>query len=150
MRIVASTLAASLALSAALLAQSQAPPSFLMAACSGETTRIAEVTLPHAVLADGKPLQAGRYEIRLTTQRPEAAPGITRDASCWVQFVRDGVMEGRELATVLAAADVAAVAKGPAPKHNASRVDRLKGDDYYRIWINYEGTNYIINVPPAS
>jgi hypothetical protein len=147
--IIAIALVAPVLVSAAAPARAQ-PPSFVMAACSGETTRIADLTLPHAVLADGKALPAGRYELRLTTQHPSAVPGATSEASCWVQFFKNGVLAGRELATVLGAGDVGAVAKGPQPGRNEARVDLLKGGDYYRIWINHEGTHYIINVPPGS
>ena len=83
-------------------------------------------------------------------QHPAAAPGTTQEAECWVQFMRGGVLAGRELATVIAASDLATVAKGPAPRRNGARVDQLKGGDYVRIWVNREGTNYIINMPPAS
>ncbi len=36
----------------------------------------------------------------------------------------------------------------PAP--GTSKVEKLKGDDYVRVWINRGGTNYIINMPPAG
>lgn len=149
MRTIAPLLTLTIVLAGASAAQAQ-PASFVMAACGGETTRLADVTLPRPVMADGRPLPAGQYELRLTTQRPPAVPGLPQEAACWVQFVRDGVVAGRELATVIAATDISAVAKGPAPKRNGARVDLLKGGDYFRIWVDREGTNYIINVPPQS
>jgi len=75
MRLFSTATVAAMACCAAVSIHAQ-PPSFLMAACGGETTRVAEVTLPHP--ASSQP----------SSRRP--------------------------------------------------------------IWINHEGTNYIINVPPAA
>jgi len=99
------------------------------------------------VLADGEPLPAGRYELRLTTQHPDAAPGADPNASCWMQFVRDGAVAGREVATVIPAAEMARIAKAPPPARNAARVDALKEGDYVRIWVNHDGTHYLLNLP---
>ncbi|MBS1816742.1 MAG: hypothetical protein JSU08_02325 [Acidobacteria bacterium] len=126
------------------------PPSFVMAACAGEATHVADVRLPHAVLADGKALPAGAYEVRATAQHPSAVPGADAQATCWVQFLQGGELKGRELATVVSEEDARAIAKGPVPARNAARVDQLKGGDYYRIWINADGTHYIINLPPVQ
>ena len=73
------------------------------------------------------------------------SPGAER----WVEFVKDGKVAGREVATVISAADSGTIAKGPQPKANASRVDALKGGDYVRVWINKAGNNYILNMPLA-
>ncbi len=121
-----------------------------MAACPAEATPVARVQLPHAVLADGKRLSARTVDVRLTTQRPAPVPGTTADAACWMQFFRNGQMLGRELATIVPAADLPSIAKGPVPTRNHARVDRLAGDDYYRIWINHENTHYLINLPAAE
>jgi hypothetical protein len=70
-------------------------------------------------------------------------------AACWIEFLRSGVVAGREVATVISADEIDKVAKGPRPKPNASRVDVLKGGDYVRVWINRGNDNYLINMPPA-
>jgi len=56
---------------------------------------------------------------------------------------------GREVATVVSAADISQIAKGKKPGANSSSVEMLKGGKYLRVWINHGGNNYIINMPPA-
>lgn len=146
MRTCSPLFVAALVLGASLSLHAQ-PASFVMAACGGDTTTVAQVTLPHAVLANGERLPAGRYELRLTTQHPAPAPGADTDASCWMQFVRDGAVAGREVATVIPAGEIARIAKTPPPARNAARVEALKDGDYLRIWINHGGTHYLLNLP---
>jgi len=107
------------------------------------------VTLKQAVKADGQPLAAGTYQVRLTEETPKPGVGQSPDAERYVEFVRGGKVMGREVATVVSDADAKTVIKGPAPARNASRVDLLKGNDYVRVWINRAGTNYLINMPPS-
>jgi hypothetical protein len=116
---------------------------------AADTATIGTVHLTQAVLADGKPLAAATYQVRLTSDQPTAAVGQSAGAERWVEFVKDGKVAGREIATVVAAPDIGAIAKGPQPAANGSRVDVLKGGDYLRVWINKAGTNYIVNMPLA-
>jgi len=117
---------------------------------STQPTTIGNVRLTHAVLADGKPLAAGTYQVRLTDDQPTAAVGESPGAERWVEFVKNNKVSGREVATVISAADISTIVKGPQPKANASRVDMLKGGDYIRVWINKGGNNYLVNMPLAS
>ncbi len=106
------------------------------------------VHLPHAVVADGKPLPAGTYQVQLTDAAPPApAVGQAPDAERWVEFVRRGKVVGREVASVVSAADMGAIAKGKRPATNRSLVEMLKGGDYVRVWINKDKVNYLINLP---
>jgi hypothetical protein len=114
-----------------------------------EAAMIGTVRLTQAVLADGKPLKAGTYQVRLTNDQPTAAAGESPGAERWVEFVKDGRVAAREVATVISAADIGTIAKGPQPKANASRVDVLKDGDYVRVWINKAGSHYIVNMPLA-
>ena len=98
-------------------------------------------------LANGQPLAAGDYQLRITTERPAPAAGQSPAAECWVEFVRGGAVAGREVASVISAEEIGTVAKGPGPKPHAVRVDLLKGGDYLRIWLNSAGTHYIVNLP---
>lgn len=110
-------------------------------------TTVGTVRLGRTVLADGKPLAAGAYHVRLTGERPTPAAGQSAHGEQWIEFVKNGTVAGRELATVLTADEVGQVAKGPAPRANGSRVDLLKGGEYARVWVNHEATSYIINMP---
>jgi hypothetical protein len=115
-------------------------------------TSLGSVNLPRAVMANGQKLNAGTYQVRLT---PEAAqpsvPGIQMER--WVEFVRGGKAVGREVVSIVPAAEVKDLnsgAKGPRPNAGSSRVEMLKGDDYLRVWINRGGVNYLLHLPPAK
>src|SRR5215510_2912291 len=62
--------------------------------------------IPKGVMADGKPLAAGTYQVRLTKQEAPAAPaGISDNLQRWVEFVQAGNAKGRELATIVPASE---------------------------------------------
>jgi hypothetical protein len=108
------------------------------------------ITLNKKVMADGKPLAAGTYQVRLTSDSPKPAVGESPESEKYVEFLRGGKVVGREVATIIASSDVSKIAKGPHPKGNGVRVDTLKGGDYVRVWIAKGGQNYLINMPPST
>jgi hypothetical protein len=108
------------------------------------------VHLNQRVLADGKPLAPGTYQVRLTTDEPKPGLGQNPDAEKYVEFVRGGKVVGREVATVIGSDDIGKIAKGKKPHANSSSVETLKGGDFVRVWINKSGTNYLINMPPEG
>ncbi len=116
---------------------------------SGSGTNLGTVHLAKKVMADGKPLAAGTYQVRLTNDEPKPAVGQEQGSERYVEFMRGGKVAGREVATVISAQDIGKIAKGKKPKANTSSVELLKGGDFYRVWINKGGTNYLINMPPA-
>ena len=135
-----------------LVAALSATPTFAQrsgggAAASGSA--LGSVTLAKKVMADGKPLAPGTYQVRLTNDEPKPAVGQAQGAERYVEFVKGGKVAGREVATVVSAEDMGKIAKGKKPRPNSASVELLKGGDYYRVWINRGGTNYIINMPPA-
>lgn len=113
-------------------------------------TSLGAITLTHKVMADGKPLMAGTYQVRLTGEDAKPGAGQTPDAERYVEFLRGGKVVGRELATVIPASDMQQIAKSRRPAPGTAKVEKLKGDDYVRVWINRGGTNYIINMPAAG
>ena len=113
-------------------------------------TAIGSVTLAKKLMADGKALDPGTYQVRLLPDEVKPGTGQSPDAEKWVEFVKGGKVVGREVATVVSAQDIATIAKGKKPKANSASVEMLKGGDYWRVWINKGGTNYIINLPPAA
>lgn len=127
-----------------------APPS--LGTCGGQQATFKNVQLAQPVLANGRPLDAGVYEVRITTERPAPAVGQSAAGECWVEFLKNGSVAGREVASVVAPADIELVAKGPVPKPDTARVDTLKGGEHLRVWINSAGTHYLINLvvrPPG-
>jgi hypothetical protein len=113
-------------------------------------TLIGTVRITRAVMADGKPLAAGTYQVHLSNDPLQPAVGQSPGGERFVEFRRGEKVVGREVATVIFEGDVASVAKGRRPRLNSSVFEMLKGGDYWRLWINREGTNYLINLPPAT
>jgi hypothetical protein len=118
---------------------------------AGETA-LGSVRLTRSVMADGKPLKAGTYQVRLTSQ--DAAPpaaGIKMER--WVEFVQGGKVAGREVVSIVPAAELKDLMPGPdqLPRAGAgsARVEMLKGNEYVRVWINRGGVHYLIHMPPA-
>jgi hypothetical protein len=138
--LVIGILAAALAVPAGLWAQS--------APAAGSS--LGSVTLNRNVMADGKPLPSGTYQVRLTGDQPKPAVGESPNSEIYVEFVRGGKVVAREVATVVPNEEVAAVAKGMKVAPGGHRVDLLKGNDYVRVWINRGGNNYFIHLPTAA
>jgi len=145
-RILVATLAAVLTagvVSAQTTPQGQVP--------AGEAT-LGSVSLPRSVMADGKPLKAGTYQVRLTAQAATpAVPGQTMER--WVEFVQGGKVAGREVVSIIPAAETKDLQPGPdapASTRTGTRVEILKGNEYLRVWINRAGVGYLIHLPPAA
>jgi hypothetical protein len=106
------------------------------------------VRLPRAVTADGKPLPAGTYQVRLTSQASKpAAVGQTPELERWVEFVRGGDVAGREVVTIVPQAEIKMVVKDAPPPSGGSKVQVLRGNDYLRVWINRAGNHYLVHFP---
>ena len=105
------------------------------------------VRIPRAVKADGKPLPAGTYQVRLTADeaKPDAA-GTSEALERWVEFVQKGDVKGREVVSIVPQAEQKLVQKDAPPAAGASRVQMLKGGDYLRVWINKGGNYYLIHL----
>lgn len=135
---------------AAALAISLVTPLAISAQTRPANTALGSVTLNRKVTADGQPLAAGTYQVRLSADEPKPVVGQSPEGERYVEFVRGGKVVAREVATVVSDADVKSIVKGPQPARGGVRVDLLKGNDYVRVWINRGGTNYIIHMPPAA
>jgi hypothetical protein len=119
-----------------------------------DSAPLASVRLARKVTANGQPLAAGTYSVRLSNDAVTPVVGQAADGSRWVEFVQGDQVKGRELATVLTAADAKTVVKsGKPPAAGSARVELLKGSSYVRVWINRGGTQYLIHlatVRPAT
>jgi hypothetical protein len=152
--IVASVLAVSMTSPA--LAQHKAPnqqptTAAAPAAPTGEVT-LGSVRLPRAVTADGKPLPAGTYTLRVTAQeaRPEAV-GTTETLERWAEFVQKGSVKGREVVTIVPDAEIKMVVKDAPPRSGAAaKVQTLRGNDYLRVWVNKGGNHYLLHLPTGA
>jgi hypothetical protein len=111
---------------------------------------LGSVTLNRRVMADGKPLAPGTYQVRVTGETPKPGLGQSPDGERYIEFMRGGKVVAREVATVISASDIGQIVKGARPPAGGARVELLKGNDYVRVWINRGGANYIINLPTAT
>lgn len=115
------------------------------------TTTLGTVRISRNVTADGKPLKAGSYQVRLTAEeaRPEVA-GTDAKLERWVEFTQRGQVKGREVVSIVPNEEIGQVANAKPPRPGASRVELLKGNDYLRVWINKGGTHYLIHLPTGA
>src|SRR4029078_809742 len=110
------------------------------------------VHLTKATTADGKPLPAGVYQVKLTAQEAKPdAKGASENIERWVEFVQKGTVKGREVVSIVPQNEVKNVVKDAPPAANgAPKVQMLKGNDYLRVWFNKGGNNYLIYLPAAA
>jgi len=111
---------------------------------------LGSVTLSKKVMANGQPLAAGTYTVRLSNDNVTSVVGQSPDAEKWVEFVQGGQVKGKELATVVTGPDAKTVLKGKAPAAGTAKVEELKGADYVRVWINKGGSTYLIHLTLAT
>lgn len=112
---------------------------------------LGSVRLPRSVSADGKPLAAGTYQVRLTAQ--EAKPDVVGSSEAlerWVEFVQRGTVKGREVVSIVPEAEANFVVQDQPPGRGASKVQMLRGNDYLRVWINRGGNYYLIHLPTGA
>ena len=107
--------------------------------------------LNRAVMVDGKKLAAGTYQLRLTMDHPKAATGESSESEQFVEILKGNTVVARDVATVVSKADIASIGKGdPAPAPGSAKVEMLKGDDYIRVWVNKDGTHYLLHFPVSA
>jgi hypothetical protein len=110
--------------------------------------QLGTVRIPKDLKADGKPLPAGTYSVRITPQTASPdARGQTASLERWAEFVKGGKVVGREVVTVIPQAEISKVQKDSPPPRNGAKVETLKGGDYVRVWINRDGNHYLVHLP---
>jgi len=105
------------------------------------------VTIPDGVMADGKPLPAGKYEIYITDQRPEVGTGVPSDAQRIVEFAQNNTVVAREIAEVFPRGTRETVGTSGSTGGAPARVERLREGDFVRISINEADGRYLIHLP---
>ena len=105
------------------------------------------IEVPRRVLANGEALAAGTYSLHLTsrTASPETT-GALAALERWVEFRQADAVMGQEVATLVPAGEIGDVAESAPPADGSSRVEVLRGNEYVRIWINQDGTHYLIHL----
>ena len=105
-----------------------------------------EITIPVAVLADGQELAAGTYRLRLAGDGPVQSGIAARGR--WVEFVDEETVAGHGLAVVIPDGEIGEVSDIGLVR-NEARVVVLKEGDYVRVWLNRDGVNYLVHLPPS-
>ena len=153
--ILAGLLAGVMLGSPALMAQHKAPNTQPPVAPpptapTGEIT-LGSVRIPRSVTADGKPLPAGTYQVKVTAQeaKPEAV-GTTEPLERWAEFTQRGTVKGREVVTIVPEQEIKMVVKDAPPRAGASKVQTLRGNDYLRVWVNKAGNHFLIHLPTGT
>lgn len=113
---------------------------------TGAERELATVRITQPVMADGKPLPEGTYQLVLTDERPTPLPGQSPDAQRWVAFVADGNPVARELAEVLRDSDLPAIGASARSTRDGVRVDVLKGGEFLRVSVTRQGQRYLIHL----
>jgi hypothetical protein len=110
------------------------------------------VHLTKATTADGKPLAAGVYQVKLTAQEAKPdAKGASENTERWVEFIQKGSVKGREVVSIVPQNEVKNVVKDTPPAANGTpKVQTLKGNDYMRVWFNKGGNHYLIYFPTGA
>jgi hypothetical protein len=102
------------------------------------------VRIAQPVLADGKPLAPGTYELRDAGEHPEPLPGQSEDAMTWIEFVAGGTVVARSAAEVMPGEPVAVGTSGRASQ---PVVQLLRGGDFLRVSTYRDGERYLIHLP---
>jgi hypothetical protein len=114
---------------------------------TGAAMALGSVRLSKALKADGKPLPAGTYQVRLTADEAKPdAKGSSEVLERWVEFVKGGQVVGREVVSIVPANEAKLVQKDTPPPSGGSKVETLKGGDYVRVWFNKGGNYYLVHL----
>ena len=113
---------------------------------ANDPAMLARVQIPPGVLADGKPLPAGTYDVRLSSVKPgpDAVPNAAQQA---VEFVSGGVVAAREVAEIVRDDDLPPVGASTQRAAPGVRVELLKGGEFLRISVKRDGVRYLVHLP---
>ena len=109
------------------------------------------VRITQPVMAGGKMLQPGTYEIRDTGEHATPLPGQSPDAQTYVEFVANGMVMARDIAELMPgqAAPVGTSGGTSGGSSARPRVELLKGGDFMRVSTTHGGERYLIHLPVA-
>jgi hypothetical protein len=114
----------------------------------GQPVAVATVTISQPVVANGKPLAPGKYDVRILDHRP-TLNGRSSETQRSVEFVQNGKVIGQEVAEVFEAERLSAsAAVGTSRVATANAVvQTLKGGEFVRIAITDAAERFLIYLP---
>jgi len=118
-----------------------------VAGAAGSQSQLASVKIPVAFSANGQPMAAGTYSIRLSDSAVSPVVGQSPGGEQWVEFLKGGSVAGKELATVVSGPDAKKVLKSASPASGTAKIQTLKEKNYVRVWITEAGKTYLIHLP---
>jgi hypothetical protein len=113
----------------------------------GKVHTSAKVRVSQQVIADGKPLTPGTYEVIITDEHPALPDGTPSPNQRWVEFLHDGNVVAREIAEVFTAAERPVGTSGSTGATASAVVQRLRGDEFVRVAVSAGGSRYLIHLP---
>ena len=108
---------------------------------------LGSVELPRRVMADGRALAAGTYDVHVTADSANpSAPGQLAVLERWVEFRQGDDVRGREVVSIVPQSEIQSVAKTAPPGAGTARVEMLRDNEYLRVWVNQSNTHYFIHL----
>jgi len=107
------------------------------------------VTITQSVMADGKPLAPGKYEIWITDERPTTGAGAPSEGQRVVEFAQNGKVVTREIAEVSSVGARPVGTSGSTGRASAL-VQTLSGGEFVRVAITDGGDRYLIHLPTGA
>ena len=117
---------------------------------TGKTHPIAKVQITQSVLAGGKPLAPGTYEVWISDERPATPSGTPSENQRWVEIAADGKVVAREIAEVFPSGERDVVGTSGSSSAATARVEPLKDGDFVRVAVNDAGARYLIYLPTGK
>jgi hypothetical protein len=106
------------------------------------------VRITQSVMAGGKTLQPGPYEIRDTGEHVTPLPGQSAEAQTYVEFVANGMVMARDIAELMQ--DQPAPVGTSGGTTSRPRVEMLKGGDFMRVSMSRGSERLLIHLPVAQ
>lgn len=105
------------------------------------------VQITQQVMADGKPLAPGTYQIWITDQSPDVNAGAPSANQRVVQFVQNDKVVATEIAEVFGRGEPQAVGTSGRADAPRARVQMLRGGEFLRVSLNDADARYLIHLP---
>ena len=108
---------------------------------------LGSVDLPRRVMANGRALASGTYDLRVTADSANPnAPGQLAVLERWMEFRQGAEVKGREVVSIVPQSEIDGVAKSAPPGSGTARVEMLKDSEYLRVWVNQNNTHYFAHL----
>ena len=108
---------------------------------------LGSVELPRRVMANGRALASGTYDLRVTADSANPdAPGQLAVLERWMEFRQGDEVKGREVVSIVPQSEIDGVAKSAPPGSGTARVEMLKDSEYLRVWVNQNNTHYFAHL----